>query len=91
MKQNTILIAIIIVVTSLFVVQLIISNRLTTMGVELADMKANTEQLIRENELLGQTVASSSSLLVISHRAEELGFLPADVKYLKRSAVAYSK
>ncbi|MCR4263816.1 MAG: hypothetical protein NUV98_03825, partial [Candidatus Roizmanbacteria bacterium] len=78
-----------IIVVTLFSGQLIVSNRLATMGAALADMDVQTDQLTKENEDLSHQIASDSSLTVVSNRAAELGFSSALVRYLERPAFAY--
>ncbi|MBI4137502.1 hypothetical protein HY469_05575 [Candidatus Roizmanbacteria bacterium] len=89
MKRNILVLLSTITVVALFGAQLIVSNRLATMGAVLSDMEVQTNELKKENEELSHQIASDSSLLVVSKRAAELGFSSATVRYLERPAFAY--
>lgn len=70
----------------LFVVQVSISARLTTMGKEVALLEEKYEKKNFENAILEQKIASSSSLTIISEKAQNLGFHdPEDILFLRGS------
>ena len=91
MKKNILFILTSIIVIVLFSMQLIVSNRLATMGAELSAMQKETTGLQQENEKLQHTIASRSSLMTISKEAEQLGFSRATVRYLERPPVAFNR
>ncbi|KKR50522.1 MAG: hypothetical protein UU81_C0002G0036 [Microgenomates group bacterium GW2011_GWC1_41_8] len=89
MKKNILVVLSTIIVITLFSGQLIVSNRLATMGAALTEMEVQTDELLKENEELSHQIASDSSLMVVSNRAAERGFSSATVRYLERPAFAY--
>ena len=89
MKRNILVILSTLMVIALFSGQLVVSNRLATMGAALSDMEAQTHELAKENEELSHKIASDSSLMAVSQRAAEQGFSPATIRYLERPAFAY--
>jgi len=91
MKKTIVLTGTVILVIVLFCMQLIVSNRLATTGAELSSMQNETAVLVLENEQLRHTIASHSSLMVISKEAQKMGFLPASVEYLNRPPVAFKQ
>ncbi len=62
-------------VIALVVVQVVISNYLATLGQSLGDIDTKIESLQGTNALLESEVASASSLLTISAKAKERGFI----------------
>ena len=91
MKKNILVILTTIIAIVLFSAQLVISNKLATMGADLADMQQETSELTLENEEIRHKIASYSSLLVISSQAEKLGFERASLRYLERPPVAFNQ
>ena len=65
----------------LIVVELLLANELVGLGrrVKLVDQEIDT--VVRNNDTLGQQIASVSSLLVVEQKAMEFGFIPTK-KYL---------
>lgn len=69
----------------LLILQVIVSNRLTTNGGKIKQTENEITQLQENNARLSQTIASSSALLVIKKRAAEQGFTkPIQVVYLSK-------
>jgi|GEM_PF-4225892 len=59
----------------LTLVQVIVSNTLSTTGVKLGDMQDQISALHRENMILEEKVLKASSLSHISSQAKDMGFL----------------
>ncbi len=66
----------------LLLLQVVVANRLTNVGLSLTELDSQQQQLNEENELLQRKIATFSSLTQIAQRASELGFAPAHAYYL---------
>ena len=87
MKKNILVITSAIIVVVLFSAQLIVSNRLATMGATLSDMDGQTQEFTKMNEELSHQIASDSSLLaelVIAPRLSKSSSLTAFPRLLSR-------
>lgn len=65
----------IISMISLWVVQVVISNRLSTTGIELEKIQSEVAKYKKENTLLEEKVLEASSLINVSQKAKSLGFV----------------
>jgi cell division protein FtsL len=65
----------IISIVSLWVTQVVISNRLSTTGIELEKIQSEIAKYKKENTLMEEKVLAASSLLNISKKAKALGFV----------------
>lgn len=65
----------VISIVSLWVTQVVISNRLSTTGIELEKIQSEIAKYKKENTLLEEKVLAASSLLNISKKAKALGFV----------------
>lgn len=65
---------IIITILSLSVIQVVISNSLSTTGLDLSKIEGNLHVYQRENDMLRQKMLIASSLTRIASVAGELGF-----------------
>lgn len=63
--------------------QLFITHRLSTAGIELTEIENQVQSLSKENEELRHTIASHSSLMAVSARAQAMGFRDASVWYVE--------
>lgn len=67
----------------LIVIEIIITNQLVGGGREVRSMDLSIDELRQANAMLEQKVASESSLMAISVRAAELGFIkPEKTQFL---------
>ena len=64
----------ILTVLLLLVVQVLVSNRLSTTGERITKIDEEIEKIEEENDSLEKEIASSSSLLILRERASLLGF-----------------
>lgn len=72
---------VVLMVLLLGAAQLIVSNRLANLGVEIEKENAKTELLTAENRLLEEELRQQESLIAISQKATELGFIEAKSIY----------
>ena len=76
MKKPILIIAFFIIsIISLWITQVVISNRLSTTGIELEKIQSEIAKYKKENTLLEEKVLEASSLMNISKKAESLGFV----------------
>ena len=76
MKKPLILIIFFItVITGLVVVQVAVSNKISTAGIELENLQAQTFKIKKENTILEDKVLEASSIINLSNKAKELGFV----------------
>lgn len=76
MKKPIYFISVIIVtVISLSIVQVVISNSLSTTGLDLAKIEQDLNTYERENDTLRQKVLTATSLTYIASAAGQLGFV----------------
>lgn len=61
-----------------FVLEIWVSNRLSTNGRQIQDIKKIQADLILENQILENSIAQNMSLGIIEQRAKSLGFFPND-------------
>lgn len=66
----------------LLLLQVLVANRLTNVGLSLRDFDDQEQRLSEENEILERKIATFSSLTQIAKRATEMGFAPAKTYYL---------
>ncbi len=62
------------IVIFLLVLQVVVSNRLSTAGIELNRIENDVRNLTQENEILEERIASASALLTLKEKAFEPGF-----------------
>lgn len=74
-KPIIFIIAIICIIVSLSIVQVTVSNNLSTTGVELAKIEEKITFYKKENAVLKEKLLISSSLDSIASKAAELGFV----------------
>lgn len=67
---------------ALLVIQVVLSNQLTTHGKKVGEFEREARLAIDQKENLEILIASASSLLVIRDRAEDLGFLEPTAKQI---------
>lgn len=58
----------------LLLLQVVVSNRLSTAGIELNRIEEDIRNMAQENEILEERIASASALLTLKEKALELGF-----------------
>ncbi len=64
-----------IIIIALLVARIVVSNALASFGEKVRQIDTRIADFTEENELLTQQVASASSLITITARANELGFV----------------
>lgn len=69
-----VVLAIAILVISLFFTQLVFANGLSTGGLKLAEIEDGIKKLEAENRILKNQIATESSLSTLSTKADDLGF-----------------
>ena len=74
-KPVLIIIFFIISIISLWTTQVLISNRLSTTGIELQKIQSEIARYKKENTLIKEKVLEASSLLKVSQKAKTLGFV----------------
>lgn len=74
-KPILFIILIITIIISLSVVQVTVSNNLSTTGVELAKIEEKIIAYKKKNALLRQKLLAASSLDTIASKAAEMGFV----------------
>lgn len=63
-----------ILITILAIFQIVISNRLASFGREISEISTKTNEILDENERIKKNIASSSAILTLGKKAEDLGF-----------------
>lgn len=77
MKRTGILFTILgAIIVILLVIQISVSNMLSTGGIKLSDIQGQIQGMQRENAILKEKILSVSSLTYISGQAEKEGFVP---------------
>lgn len=72
-----------ILIAMLAVFQIIVSNQLSTFGRNISEVSTKTNEILLENERIKKNIASSSAVLTLSKRAQELGFTKqAEIFYI---------
>lgn len=74
-KPILFIILIITIIVSLSIIQVAVSNNLSTTGVELARIEEKIATYKKENVLLRQKLLIASSLDTIASKAAEMGFV----------------
>lgn len=69
------------IVILLAVVQVMMTNRLSTNGVELSELQVDLVKYKRENALIKEKLLTASSLTNIAEKAKEEGFIPSTQAY----------
>lgn len=64
------------IILVLLMVQIGVSNVLSTGGITLSEIQQQTQDLQRENAILKEKVLSMSSLTYVAEKAEKEGFAP---------------
>lgn len=75
-RPLAIIITTIIIIIGLSVVQVSVSNQLSTTGTELAEIEHQIDHYKKENTQLQEEVLLASSLTNIAKKAEQKGFTP---------------
>ncbi len=76
MKKPVLIITFFIIsIISLWITQVVISNRLSTTGIELEKIQSEIAKYKKENTLLEEKILQASSLMNISKKAKSLGFV----------------
>ena len=86
MKKTIILILLIVTVFSLSLVRAVISNRISTSGLELSQIENNLNAYKSENLILKEKINDLSSLTHISTIAAGLGFTETKTSFTVSSA-----
>ncbi len=74
-KPLFLIIFLLFVITSLSVIQVVLSNRLSTTGIELENLQTEIEKYKKENSLIEEKVLEASALISIESRAKASGFI----------------
>lgn len=80
-KPKSFIIFIIAIVVVLSVIQVVVSNSLSTTGIELAKIQKEQEAYDKKNSLLREKLLLASSYTQISSRAGTLGFVEEKSRY----------
>ena len=79
----------ILVTTSLFfivivfaIVQVMMTNMLSTDGAQLSELQAEVSKYKRENALLNEKILQASALTTVAEKATQQGFVPSSQTYL---------
>lgn len=64
-----------LIVIVLLIFQVIVSNRLANAGVEIYSIDSEISQIQIENSFMREKIASDSSLLSLSNKAKDYGFV----------------
>lgn len=77
MKRGYIVITgLVLIIVMLSVVQISISNMLSTGGIQLAHVQAQIAEYQKENAILKEKIYSVASLTNIAEKADKLGYVP---------------
>lgn len=74
-KPLLLLIFFIIIILSLSIIQVAVSNKLSTTGIELENLQSQITKYKKENTLLEEKVLEASSLINVSKKAKALGLV----------------
>ncbi|MBI4130123.1 hypothetical protein HY468_02305 [Candidatus Roizmanbacteria bacterium] len=88
MRKKIVFSVTVLITVALGLLQLIVSHKLSTEGIEVKQMEQEKTRLLVENEELERKIASASSFLTVSQKAEALGFHDATYLYLERPPLA---
>lgn len=76
MKRKTFIITFAIsTILALSVAQVVVSNRLSTAGIEVGEIEDQTQYYKAQNSILSERILQASSLGSIASRAAKLGFI----------------
>jgi cell division protein FtsL len=76
MNKKTFILAIVIfTVIALSVTQVVVSNRLSTAGIEVGEIEDQIREYKAQNSILSEKIFQASSLSNISSKASKLGFI----------------
>ena len=88
MRKGILILAVLILtIVSLFGLKAMVSNRLSTSGLELSKIQEETERYKTQNLLLSENVYSLSSLNYIALEASKVGFLESKSNFSVTAAV----
>jgi len=83
-NRRKMLIALSIILPLLIILQIWVTNRLSTSGERISYIERLKSELMLENQLLENQIAIQSSLMMVRKYAGNLGFIPSrEVEYLK--------
>ncbi len=86
MKRFRLLITfLVLIIVFLSIVQVVVSNRLSTTGPLFSKIEGETNFYKRENLLLSEQLLTASSLNSIASKAENLGFVEGKTKFVTAS------
>lgn len=88
MKKGSLTLFVLFVTVLCGLFQLYITNKLATAGITLTHVENEIRTLSLENEDLRHKIASSSSLMTISARAQTLGFIDASFYSIEKPPIA---
>ncbi len=88
-KLHIITIALFMIAVSTFIMNLVISDRVSTLGAKLTLINQQIEEQKKYNLLLGYEYFRDTSSSVIYNRAVEAGFMKAGIEYLETQPLAY--
>ncbi len=72
-----------VIATVFAVIEIILTNQMAGSGKAVRTVDLTVDAIRQENDLLTQKIASASSLITISSRAKEIGFIePARSQYI---------
>jgi uncharacterized glyoxalase superfamily metalloenzyme YdcJ len=80
-KPVFILLILFLSIGSLTVVRSMVSARITTSGLELSQIREETQDLRTENAIIREQIFSLSALTHLSQRAEKVGFVQSNSVY----------
>lgn len=66
-------------------IEIFLTNELAGLGKRVRLVEEQTDEVMQNNAILEQRIASASSLLVIEQKANEHGFMNAGAQYLSIS------
>ena len=91
MKRKLLLYLFLVLISTLSILQIYVSHKLSFSSVELKKMQEEIETLNIENELLKSEIATASSLMNVAKKAENLGFKRATFLYMENLPVTLGK
>lgn len=74
-KSNLFLLAVIFTIIFLSIVQVVISNRLSTSGIELSKLNEQIKSYRKENYILSEKLLIATSLTEVASNAAKIGFI----------------
>lgn len=70
------------IVIVLAVLQVMMTNILSTDGAQLSELQAQVSKYKRENALLNEKILQTSALTTVAEKATQQGFVPSSQTYL---------